>query len=98
MPSWHFSTSPSAELSSARLAKQRLTSLFCYRIHAMSQAVEFFNGLLSPLARFAEWIRCNGWQTPRIIRVGSREMNNVLAVVLAGGKGERLEPLTRDRA
>src|SRR5262249_2880134 len=25
-------------------------------------------------------------------------MNNVLAVVLAGGKGERLEPLTRDRA
>ncbi|MBQ5791071.1 MAG: NTP transferase domain-containing protein, partial [Thermoguttaceae bacterium] len=24
--------------------------------------------------------------------------NNVLAVVLAGGKGERLEPLTRDRA
>ena len=25
-------------------------------------------------------------------------MNNVLAVILAGGKGERLEPLTRDRA
>jgi glucose-1-phosphate adenylyltransferase len=25
-------------------------------------------------------------------------MNNILAVVLAGGKGERLEPLTRDRA
>ena len=25
-------------------------------------------------------------------------MENVLAVVLAGGKGERLEPLTRDRA
>ena len=25
-------------------------------------------------------------------------MNNVLAVVLAGGKGSRLEPLTRDRA
>ena len=25
-------------------------------------------------------------------------MNNVLAVVLAGGRGERLEPLTRDRA
>ena len=25
-------------------------------------------------------------------------MDNVLAVVLAGGKGERLEPLTRDRA
>ncbi|HTM53085.1 MAG TPA: sugar phosphate nucleotidyltransferase, partial [Pirellulales bacterium] len=25
-------------------------------------------------------------------------MENVLAVILAGGKGERLEPLTRDRA
>src|SRR4029079_13379993 len=25
-------------------------------------------------------------------------MNNFLAVILAGGKGERLEPLTRDRA
>ena len=25
-------------------------------------------------------------------------MNNVMAVVLAGGKGSRLEPLTRDRA
>src|SRR4029079_12287760 len=25
-------------------------------------------------------------------------MQNVLAVILAGGKGERLEPLTRDRA
>ena len=25
-------------------------------------------------------------------------LNNVLAVVLAGGKGSRLEPLTRDRA
>ena len=26
------------------------------------------------------------------------DMDNVLAVVLAGGKGSRLEPLTRDRA
>src|ERR1700681_2268607 len=31
-------------------------------------------------------------------RVGSGRMNNVLAVVLAGGKGGRLEPLARDRA
>ncbi len=29
---------------------------------------------------------------------GAAGMNNVLAVVLAGGKGSRLEPLTRDRA
>src|ERR1700675_3636201 len=46
MPSWHFSTSPSAEPSSARLAKKRLASPFCHRIHAMSQPVEYFNGLL----------------------------------------------------
>src|SRR3954468_10448575 len=29
---------------------------------------------------------------------GDSRMHNVLAVVLAGGKGSRLEPLTRDRA
>src|SRR6185437_17149112 len=37
-----------------------------------------------------EAIRCIG--TEEVV------MNNVLAVVLAGGKGSRLEPLTRDRA
>jgi glucose-1-phosphate adenylyltransferase len=31
-------------------------------------------------------------------RKGARVMDQVLAVVLAGGKGSRLEPLTRDRA
>src|SRR6478609_4661527 len=46
MPSWHLSTSPGAEPSSARLAKQRLTSLFCHRIPAMQQPVKFFNSLL----------------------------------------------------
>jgi len=33
------------ELSSARLAKYRLASLFCRRIHATPQPAEFFNRL-----------------------------------------------------
>jgi glucose-1-phosphate adenylyltransferase len=33
-----------------------------------------------------------------LTREGSTMRDRVLAVVLAGGKGERLEPLTRDRA
>lgn len=41
-----FSTLPSAEQSSARLAKQRLASLFWRRIHTTTQPGEFFNWLL----------------------------------------------------
>jgi glucose-1-phosphate adenylyltransferase len=47
--------------------------------------------------------RIGGWNFDRQQYVYSRnrgagDMKNVLAVVLAGGKGSRLEPLTRDRA
>ena len=33
-----------------------------------------------------------------ILAVGLIRMNDTLAIILAGGKGSRLEPLTRDRA
>jgi len=35
--------------SCSRLAKSRLTSRFCDRIHAIAQPVDFFNGLLAPV-------------------------------------------------
>ena len=56
--------------------------------------------VLSPLAGLAEWIRCSVRQVGQIDRIHAESsgMKNVLAVVLAGGKGARLEPLTRDRA
>ena len=64
MPSRHFSTSPSADLSSTRLAKHRLASLFCHRIHAMSQPVEKINRLLASLrpcdAAAASWVAGRG--------------------------------------
>lgn len=34
----------------------------------------------------------------RNLRIGDRHLRDTLAVILAGGRGERLEPLTRDRA
>src|SRR5215471_5273382 len=46
MPSWHFSTSPSSQQSCSRLAKSRLTSRFCDRIHAIVQPIDLFNRLL----------------------------------------------------
>ena len=35
---------------------------------------------------------------PNNLGIGKKSMNGILAIVLAGGKGSRLEPLTRDRA
>jgi hypothetical protein len=47
MPSWHFSTSPSAvQAPHGSQNNPGAPGLFWHRIHAMTQPVEFFNGLL----------------------------------------------------
>ncbi len=45
-------------------------------------------------------MRSQAWPTQVIdlTRQEGAQMNDTLAVILAGGKGTRLEPLTRDRA
>ena len=83
MPSWHFSTSPSAEPSSARLAKQRLTSLFCHRLRAMPQPVEFFNRLLGE-----DWRMAVDADGPPAMRVGGSRACRVVRWLIQCGEFE----------
>jgi hypothetical protein len=57
MPSWHFSSSPSAEHGSQN---QRFHRRFWHRIHAMTQPVEFFSKLLkrAPAEHGCSWSFC----------------------------------------